>query len=265
MTSPPLDHSGLLAIEPNPQSRCRLWCFPYAGGGASIFFDWERGLAPGIQVCPVQLPGRENRLREVPHRALGPVVGRLADLVSASADVPFALFGHSLGALIGFELARELRRRGLPGPVHLFAAGHRAPQLKDRAQPIHRLPDAAFLTELEGRFGDIPQMVRQSQELLTLLLPTLKADMEMVENYSYAEERSLDCPITAFGGRQDPEVSREELAAWGQQTRRRFTLEMLPGTHWFIRSTRTRLLRLISRDLLLHMNRRGQRADDDRP
>ncbi len=211
-----------------------------------MYSAWGSLLPPEIQVCPVQLPGRENRRREEPFKALPPLVDALVAGLAPFTEAPFALFGYSLGALVGFELARGLRKRQLPGPVHLFASAHGAPQLARRPRPIHHLPDSAFIAELSRRFGAVPASVQQDRDLMASLLQTLKADMGMVEGYVYRDEDPLDCPITAIGGQEDSEVTLEELAAWRIHTRGAFHMEILPGDHFFIKSARGKLLRAIS-------------------
>src|SRR6187397_2335302 len=130
----------------------RLFCLPHAGAGASVFARWSRALPPAIKVRALQLPGRESRLREPPASGMSPLVGELADTIAPVLDRPFAIFGHSMGALIGFELARELRRRGRPGPRHLLMSGLRAPDRPSRLPPLAALPDAAFLDGVQDRY-----------------------------------------------------------------------------------------------------------------
>jgi medium-chain acyl-[acyl-carrier-protein] hydrolase len=162
--------------------------------------------------------------------------------------VPFAFFGHSLGGFIGFELARALRRQGRRGPVHLFIAGSRAPQLPSRLPELHRLPDAEFIKEL-GRYGGTPEEAVKDVDLMRLLLPMLRADFSLTETNEYAEEPPLEMPISVFGGLEDPVVERFELTAWRDQTTRALTLRMLPGGHFFVQSARSLLLSSLAEDL----------------
>ncbi|HEX2093650.1 MAG TPA: thioesterase domain-containing protein, partial [Longimicrobiaceae bacterium] len=168
----------------NPHTRLRLFCFPYAGGGASIFRTWSQSLPPEVDVCPVQLPGRESRLREPPFDRLLPLVRTLADVLAPYMDLPFALYGYSNGALMSFELARELRRRGMRGPVHLFVAACPAPHLPDKDPPIHALPDVELIREIR-RLNGTPEEILQNEELMTLLIPLLRADSAIHETYVY--------------------------------------------------------------------------------
>jgi medium-chain acyl-[acyl-carrier-protein] hydrolase len=234
--------------RPNPQARLRLFCFPYAGGAASIFYPWPDDLPLDVAVCPIQLPGRENRLGEPLFTRISPLVQVLAQAIRPYLDLPFAFFGHSMGAIISFELARELCKRGDPGPVQLFASGNRAPQIACRDSPIHQLPEAEFIEEIR-KFSGIPEAVLQNTEFLQLFLPILRADFAMHDTYIYTAGEPLACPISAFGGLQDKEVGRDDLAAWRNQTQTTFTLRMLPGDHFFLHNARTPLLHAISQDL----------------
>jgi medium-chain acyl-[acyl-carrier-protein] hydrolase len=244
--------SWIFRPRQNSAAHLRLFCFPYAGGGASIFRNWPDALEPGVEVLAVQLPGRETRIREACYTLMSTLMPVLRQALLPYFGAPFAFFGHSVGALIAFELARQLRRQGDPAPVQLFVSGHRAPHLADRDPPIHQLPDAQFLEELR-RLKGTPKQVLENLELLDLLLPALRADFALYENHAYSPEAPLDCPISAFGGRQDQEVSREELEAWRDQTTRSFMLEMFEGDHFFLQSTQRALLQALSVALLSHV------------
>lgn len=235
----------------NPIARLRLICFPYAGGGASAFTSWPSELPSDVEVCSVQIPGRENRLKEPPYNNLAVLVQSLAEAIEPVLTKSFAFFGHSMGALISFELSRELQKRGRPGPFHLFVSGHRAPQLADLKPQLHTLPENELLQEL-NKFNGTPETVLQHSELIQLILPILRADLEMCETYRYSSGQPLGCPISVFGGAQDPRISRKELDAWQEQTRCSFVVSMMPGDHFFVRSSRTTLLERISWQLQQH-------------
>jgi len=217
----------------DPQTCFRLFCFPYAGGGASFFRTWRESLWPDIEVCAIQLPGREERLAEPPFENLSSLTDVLAEVLYPYLDFPFAFFGHSLGSLISFELTRRLRRQKAPCPLQMFVSGHRAPQIPDPDPPIHQLPDSEFIEEL-GRFNGTPKAVLENPELMEVFMPLLRSDIGLDETYVYNHEAPLDCPISAFGGLEDEEVSREELSAWHDQTRSRFNIQMFPGDHFFL-------------------------------
>lgn len=235
--------------KPNPTAQLRLFCFPYAGRGASLFRNWSDSLSPQLEMCAIQLPGRENRLGERLFNRIADVVQMAAQNFRPFLDKPFALFGHSMGAVICFELARRLRSQYEVSPVHLFISAHRAPQMPDPNPPIRHLPDEEFIAEIQHRYDGIPREVMQNPDLLELLLPTLRADVEMLETYTYEPERPLACPITAFGGREDPEASYEELTAWRVQTQGSFEIEIFPGNHFFLQSAQPQILRAVSEDL----------------
>jgi len=163
-------------------------------------------------------------------------------------DIPFVFFGYSMGALISFELARHLRTTHGRGPLHLFVAAHRAPQLPQAHPDLHQLPEPAFLDSLD-HLGGTPLMVSQHAELMKLMLPMLRADFELCETYIYSSEAPLDCPITAFGGEQDTHVSMASLSAWREQTKEQFTLNILPGNHFFLQSQQHLLLQVISQEM----------------
>ena len=234
--------------KPNPQARLRLFCFPYAGIGASIFRTWPDGLPEDVEVCPVQFPGRGTRLMETPFTRLTPLVQALEEALLPLLDKPFAFFGHSLGASVGFELARQLRRRSGIQPVRLFVSADRAPQIPTRDRPIHTLPEGKFLDELRHLNG-IPGKVLEDAEIMQIMLPVLRADFTVYETCMYSTEPPLDCIISGFGGLQDRRVSRSDLEAWRDQTSVSFSLRMFPGDHFFLNTTQPLLLQAISQDL----------------
>jgi medium-chain acyl-[acyl-carrier-protein] hydrolase len=225
--------SRFLAFQPNSNARLRLFCFPNAGGGIATLYGWLRGLPPSVQVCPVQLPGRENRRMEPLQNRLPPLITDLADAIEPLLNAPFAFFGHSLGALIAFELARKLRRRGRGNCVKLLASARMAPQEPITTPSICALPEPAFIAALQARFNAIPDAILADREMLTLYLPVLRADLEMIENYVYTPEPPLECPITVFGGTDDPTVTCNQLEEWRRQTSAGFNVRMFPGDHFF--------------------------------
>ena len=214
-------------------AQARLFCLPYAGGGAAIYKGWAPLAPPALQIAAVQLPGREHRLAEPAFSGLETLVPSLLEGIRTHLDRPFAIFGHSMGALIAFELARTLRRRELPSPAHLFLSGHRAPHLPDRRPPIHALPDAEFWPALR-KLGGTPDEVFAHPELMALIEPALRADFQLCETYAWREEPPLDIPLSVFGGSDDPNVERSELEAWRDVTRGPVTVEMLPGDHHYL-------------------------------
>jgi medium-chain acyl-[acyl-carrier-protein] hydrolase len=238
----------LFCHQPRATANLRLFFFPYAGGGASLYRTWAKRLGPSIEVCPVQLPGRENKLCVPPFTRLQPLVEAIADALSPLLDTPFAFFGHSMGAIIGFELARQLRRNRGVEPEHLFVSGHGAPHLPLEEPPTYELPEAELIEELR-RLNGTPQATFEHPELLALMLPVLRADMAVCQTYEYRDESALKCPITAIGGLEDVDVSRKRLEAWREHTDAAFKLRMLPGDHFFLHSKQFEILRIISREI----------------
>jgi medium-chain acyl-[acyl-carrier-protein] hydrolase len=234
--------------EANPRARLRMFCFPYAGGGASAYRGWGASLPQEIEVCPVQLPGREGRLREEPFTRSTEMIAAVADALTPWLDLPFVFFGHSMGGMIGFELTRVLRRLGKTLPLHLFVSGRRAPQLPARDEPIHDLPEPEFIERLRELNGT-PEEVLQHSELMKLLIPLLRADFAVNETYEYVEEPPFDVGISAFGGLGDIDVSRDDVEAWSVQTRGRFRMRMMPGDHFFLHPQKDLILESVARDL----------------
>ncbi|WP_224362059.1 thioesterase II family protein [Hyalangium versicolor] len=229
----------------NASARVRLLCFPYAGGGASLYRSWSGLLPPTVEPCAVQLPGREERVEEPSLVAFPKLMAALEEaLMPLLVERPFALFGHSMGALIAFEFARHLRRRGGPAPVYLFVSGARAPQLRGSGLMLHALPEPEFLAALQ-QLGADAAAILEVQEAREVWGRLMRADLQLAELYSPGPEAPLDCPVAAFGGLSDPTVAREELAAWREQTGQTFSLHMLPGQHLFVRSGASQITRLL--------------------
>jgi surfactin synthase thioesterase subunit len=210
--------------------------------------EFPSDISAQTELCAIQLPGRENSLKEPLFDSLPPLLDALARVVRRYLGTPFAFVGHSMGALVSFELARKLRRQGFEGPTHMVVSGHRAPQLPDRQPQIHALPDDEVMAKLRT-FGGTPEAVLQNPELMELFLPVLRADFAVCESYVYAKEEPLDCSITALGGSDDVKVSREELSAWRAQTRGSFSIHLFPGGHFFIQTVQMLVLKVLVRDL----------------
>ncbi len=230
--------SATSAWLPRPRERdaLRLFALPFAGGGSAPYHALARHVRARLEVVPVLLPGRERRLVEEPFRDVGALADALARELAGELDAaPFALFGHSLGALVAFELARRLLAAGRRAPLHLFASACRAPQRVATERPIHALPDEEFLAAIE-ELGGMPPEVRQHSELLELVLPALRADFEMYEAYRFdpSSVATLDLPVTALGGEQDLEVPRPDLEAWAERTAGAFDARWFPGGHFFL-------------------------------
>ncbi|MCJ8281854.1 MAG: thioesterase II family protein [Rivularia sp. ALOHA_DT_140] len=239
-----MPNSFIISPKPNPNAKLRLFCFHHAGGGTLIFRNWAEELFPIVEVYLIQLPGRERRLSEPAFTQIEPLIEELKSAILPYLNQPFAFFGYSMGSLIAFELTRYLRRNYQLCPKHLFVCAYRAPQLPKTKPPIHNLPDTEFIEELRNLNGT-PEEILANDELMGLLIPTIRADFTVIETYNYYDEPPLNSPITAFGGLEDTEATREELAAWSSQTNENFRLHMLPGDHFFINSARSQLLQLL--------------------
>jgi surfactin synthase thioesterase subunit len=230
----------------------RLLCFPYAGGGPSVFRHWPQHLSTDIEVCAVQLPGREARMKEPPIGELRRLVVELAEVVEPYFDRPVALFGHSIGGLIAFELAREMRRRHGIEPVHLFVSGCPAPQVPD-SDPLYDLPEDEFMERMR-RFNGTPREVLEHPEMMQLMLPALRADFSLRDTYAYVEEPPLRCPISALGGMNDRCVRTEILERWREHTSEAFQLWLFQGDHFFLRTAQAAVVESVAATLQRYRN-----------
>lgn len=234
--------------QPKAGARLRLFFFPFAGGGAAAYRPFCAALPGDIEPWLIHLPGREQRMREQPFSRASTLVAALADAIEAPLDAPFAFFGHSMGARLAFELARERRRRKKPGPSHLLVSGRRAPHTREPVPPLHSLPEAELITVIR-RMGGTPDAVLREPELLALLLPGIRADLAVNEVEPFVPAPPLSCPIAAFGGVDDERATTIELDAWREHTTGAFTRELLPGGHFFLLTERAAMLRAIERAL----------------
>jgi medium-chain acyl-[acyl-carrier-protein] hydrolase len=226
--------------------QARLFCLTYAGGGASVYRLWQQDVPNHVEVVAIQLPGREGRLREKPFSSIGPLIEALAPELGPRVDLPYAIFGHSMGSLVAFELTRALRRRGLTLPRHLFVSARRAPHVPLADVPLHTLPDSAFVEAINRRYGGIPDAILAEPELLELFIPIMRADMAVLESYAYSEEPPLPVPITVFCGEGDKEIAVAALDAWGRHTSAAFDVRTFSGGHFYLNAHRQALTRAIT-------------------
>jgi medium-chain acyl-[acyl-carrier-protein] hydrolase len=234
--------------KPNPRARLRLFCFPYAGGAATIYRGWQSALPSHVEVLPVQLPGRGRRLNEPAYTSVGELVPAAAEALRPYFDMPFVLFGHSMGATISFELARHLRReRGL-APRRLLVSGRRAPHAPGTSPYTHDLPEPEFIKALRDLNGT-PGEVTEHPELMALMLPLLRADFALSETYRCGEVTPLECPLSVYGGTRDADVTRAQLEAWRELTTGPFSLRLFPGDHFFLTSSEPLLLKAVAQEL----------------
>jgi medium-chain acyl-[acyl-carrier-protein] hydrolase len=223
-----------LLRENSTRPKLRLFCFAYAGGSATMYLPWQAELGPHIEVCAIQLPGRAGRYSEKPFTDISELSETVARVIGANSDLPFAFFGHSLGGLIAFEVARVFQRQNQAMPAALFVSGCAAPQLRPAPRHLHLLNDVDLVAQL-ARYGGTPPAVLEHRELMSLLLPAIRADFTMVETYRYQAGPPLDLPITVFAGTDDPFVSAAAAQAWARESRQAVDLVWLEGDHFFIR------------------------------
>lgn len=239
--------------QPVPAARLRLFCLPHSGGGAAAYRPWAhelRQLVSGVELIAIQLPGRGNRLEEPPFTSIDELAPVLVRSVEPWLDRPHAWFGHSLGALVAFEACRAMRRLALAEPVRLLVSGSPAPHRAELGRPsVRDAPAADLIAWLRG-LGGTPQEVLDDAALLPALLPMLRADLTMVETYQCRPEPPLDCPISVFGGADDPSATVAELHAWRRHSTDCCAVRVLPGGHFFLHEAREHVLSAIAADLL---------------
>lgn len=212
----------------------KCFCLPFAGGGASTYYSWTKKKSSIVDFYPIQLPGRESRIIEPTFHRIDELILYLIDAIEEELDQPYVLFGHSMGALISFEWVREVRRRKLAEPLHLFVSGKKAPHMC-RKRYSFPMSDEKMIEVLRDMKGT-PEDVLQNQELLELILPMLKADFELVESYVYRQEDALSCPITAISSWDDDHVYEHELQDWNVHTHASFQTKMFPGDHFYLQN-----------------------------
>jgi len=235
---------------PRPDAAHRLFCLPFAGAGASAYVQWAGALRDRpVEVCAVQLPGRENRLAEPAFTRAAPLVAALVEAIEPLLDIPYSIFGHSMGTLIAFETARALRARGLRQPRQLFLSGGLPPHIPRDLEPMAHLDDRAFLQEVVERYGGIPPAVLEHKELLAIVLPILRADISLLEEYEFLDDTPLTCPIQAYAGQDDERVDEPRLQRWKELTSGGFTATMFPGGHFYLQSQRQALLAALKEHL----------------
>ncbi len=238
----------LQVSRPNEKASLRLFCFPFAGGTAQAYRGWSEHLPENIEVCAVQLPGREMRQREAPFSRAQDVVDAILPVLMPRMDRPFALFGHSMGAIIAFELARRLRQESQREPDCLIVSGRVAPHRPLTRAPINHVPREAFIEGLRHLNGT-PAEVLDDSDLMNLIEPMLRADLAIHEEYRYQETPRLTCDILAFCGLCDPEAGRDAVNAWREVTDGSFDMRMVPGDHFFIRTAQALFLHMMSVEL----------------
>lgn len=224
-----------LCPRPRRDASLRLFCLPFAGSGASIYHAWPNAFPPSVEVRAIQLPGRESRFRE-PRIASALILAKgIADALGPYLDRRFALFGYSMGALLAFEVTRELRRREHRLPSHLFVAATKAPHYPKPHPPLAHLPREEFLDQIRYYYQP-SEAAWEIPELLEIFLPVLRDDAAMYDNYEYADEHALPCPIDAYVGAADRATPVAGAEAWREQTSAEFELTVFPGSHFFVQT-----------------------------
>lgn len=237
-------------LKESPEGGVRLLCFPFAGVGPSAFRGWGTALGGEVEVFVAQLPGREGRFREEPLVSIPAIVSELQRAIGPLIDRPYALFGHSLGGLVAFELARSLAVRGCAPPRALFVSASPPPQLPYPHPPLRHLDDAEFLNALDARYaGSVPQLVMDDPELREVFVPALRADITALESYVHQPSGPITCDISVFGGTADATIDLRTLGAWRDLTSGAFRLRMISGPHLFLQSARDALTAAIRTDL----------------
>lgn len=234
--------------SPRREASGRLFCLPFAGGGAATYRLWPRHLPDTIDLIAFHPPGRAHRLREPPLDSIDAMVEAVLAELSGLMDKPFAFFGHSLGAVIAGECTRVLEARGCP-PVHLFVSA-RPPRRELDAQ-IHLLPDADLITAMNRRYRGIPDEILKHPDVLALLLPSLRADLRALETYRPDPKRpKIACPTTVFGGSLDRVVSRLDLESWRDEVAAPCSIRMFPGDHFYLAPQRANLVAEVAATLV---------------
>jgi len=251
----PLSNSNqwFVRLQTEAKAETRLFLFPYAGGSPATFGRWAVDLPNTVEVWTAHYPGRGSRYNEPPIKELNTMVENLYQAIQSLLDKPFVFFGHSLGGLIAFELARKLHQQNLPLPQILFVSACAAPQLLNLHPPFHTLPKDEFIKSLRELNG-FPDEVLNNAELMELILPSLRADFEIIGNYQHTSNDRLPSPIIAFGGLEDPRVSRELLEGWASHTNN-FKSQYFPGDHFFINIARKPVIDFITDEISSHEKR----------
>jgi surfactin synthase thioesterase subunit/ferredoxin len=234
-------------FTPAPDGAARLVCLPHAGGSASFFFPVSKALAPAVEVLAVQYPGRQDRRHEPAVDNIPDLADQILDALRHLDDRPLALFGHSMGAVLGYEVALRMRDAGLPSPVHLFVSGRRAPS-RYRDERVHQLSDARIVSQLRTLSGTDTAMLADP-EMLEMILPAVRSDHRAIETYRHDPDRKLDCPVTVLTGDSDPQVSMDEARAWDEHTTGPTDLQVFTGGHFFLIDQSAHVIAILMRKL----------------
>lgn len=250
-----LPSTWFVVPRPAPAARLRLFCLPYAGGGATTYSGWHALLPPWVELIAVQPPGRGQRIAERPCDSMDELVDGLLPHILPLLDRPYVLFGHSLGSRVAFELMRRLDALQLPLPERFVASGSRAPHIVRDDKPLRDLPYDEFVRELRELNGT-PEAILQNAELMELLVPLLRADFGISETYSAAPGKRLACKVHVFGGHGDRDVTPQDLASWQEHFVDRIAVQMYDGDHFFVEKQADQVVRNLNavlRETLLRL------------
>ncbi len=241
-----------IRLSKNNNEAVKMFCFPFSGASAQSYLPFANLQNAGVNVHALEMPGRGRRFQEEMFGDMSAIVDEAATgLEPFIAARDFVFFGHSLGGLIAFEVARELRRRDKHLPMHFFISGMLAPQIPRKRKTVSDLSDTEFLErvkELEGT----PDEILDNPEMLELMIPLLRNDFKIYENYRYADEEQLKCPITAFAGTEDKFVDADDVQKWSEQTAILFSKHVFDGGHFYIYSHLEEIFGIINRTLTMH-------------
>jgi len=244
MQAVPSQERALIAFGATERPRRRLYCLPFAGGGPSTFRLWPKSLPVDVEVIALQHPGRNPGSRQSPPGSIAETVAVVRagiDELHSREPLPFAIFGHSMGALIAFELAVALEQDGGLAPTMLFVSGRRSPDEPHRGEPIHGLDDGEFLDAMQRSYGGVPDAVRNEPDLLALFLPTLRADIRALETYAPLTDRTVRCPVRVYGGADDRRPAPADLAGWQRVAQHEVSVRIFPGDHFYLTAGREAL------------------------
>lgn len=235
-------------IRRNAAASVRLFCFHHAGVGASFYYPWASEFEPFAEVWCVQLPGREDRRNEAPLTDIRAVTHRLVDALLPHTDIPYILFGHSLGALISYSVGRAIQGlNNVRPPIAQFASALRAPSLAHTRERLAMLDDQTFIEQINQRYGGLPEVLLKEPELLEFFLPVIRADVCILESFTYEPGVPLDWPLFAFGGVDDTQAPPELLKPWQKETTGRFELHEFPGGHFYLQKEREQVTERVCR------------------
>ncbi len=210
----------------------RIFCLPHAGGSSSHFNKWRKSLPENVEIISIQLAGRENRLAEIAHTEMQPLVSEIVEAIKPLTSIDYMIYGQSMGTLVAFELTLELQRQGQRLPQRLLLASRMAPHCIDPKPVISHLSDAQFISQLHNRYGGMSEVIA-TPDLAQLVLPALRADIRLVENYKYTDNTMVDVPIVFFSGTNDNSLTADNTYAWSQMTSSYFNIRRLSGGHFF--------------------------------